>query len=213
MNKIENKYSVCESCGKEFDQIKHICNGQNYYSHFRICPSCREMQKIKMKKDRAKINCTIPYEPTEKEKQIKHFYETHQTPVFISGIHKKTRKFAIAISLHYFFSHLENTNENQFLVFVAPNKKVARKTFEIIKKLCPKELICDINDKYLIIETFSYGLIVVLNNWNKDFFKNKDILCLTIENGKNASDYVNNLYGKEFENTKVLIISKRQNYF
>lgn len=172
-----NQFSVCSSCGKQFEQIFYP--EQNRYSNFKTCPVCRRKKDVEQTKkieEREEAVAILPFKPFPWQKKAGQDFEKCRFQVIAAANRCGKDRYTVMTGIKYF---VECLNENRHVTKpeyvpavywwqIAPTEKIAKQNWRELRKYMPKEWIVGVSDSTFTMQTIGGGVIEVRSAYSPE---------------------------------------------
>ena len=182
--------SVCPECGIKFDQ--YLIGEQNRYTEFKKCPKCRRTKKgDDPVLDAEVIKVTLDYTPHPAQ-QLFHD-STARFRVLNCGSRFGKDRSSTMESIAYFLACLNEDRDTDMIPsvywwIIAPTERMAKQNWNELKRYFPKELVVDVSNSGMMLQTVYGGLIEVRSAYDPESLVGVGLDAVTITEAARIAD-------------------------
>ncbi|MEE1492303.1 MAG: hypothetical protein UGF45_09935 [Massilioclostridium sp.] len=187
-----DQYGTCEICGKRFEQ--YLMESRNCYSSFRKCPEHRKAGRKKKSTDdplQEVLGIQLDYVPHEKQ-ALFHSSEARFRVLNCGSRFGKDRATNME-AIKYFCECLNEDRPTDMIPsvywwIVAPTEKMAKQNWNELKRYFPKDLVVDVSNSTMSLQTVYGGLIEVRSAYDPESLVGVGLDIVTITEAARISD-------------------------
>lgn len=171
------QWSICPCCGEQFEQ--YLIADQNRYTSFKKCPNCRQAHRKKVVKSSATadnsaietLNVCIDYTPHEKQKLVHKSIARFR--LINAGARFGKDRCSMMCLIEYFLKCLNEDRKTDMIPsvyawLIAPTERIAKQNWNELKRYFPKDLIADVSNSTMSMQTVYGGLIEVRSAYDPE---------------------------------------------
>lgn len=182
--------AVCPDCGAEFDQLLDELN--NRYTNFKKCPKCRHKKKgDNPELDEQVTRVLLDYTPHPKQ-QLFHNSKA-RFRVLNCGSRFGKDRCSNAEGIRSFLDCLNEDRPTSMIPsvywwIIAPTERMAKQNWNELKRYFPKELVVDISNSSMSLQTVYGGLIEVRSAYDPESLVGVGLDIATITEAARIAD-------------------------
>ena len=181
---------ICEICGEEFNQ--DLMYGRHEYSNFKKCHKCKKKKKgDDLELDTEVTRVTLEYTPHPKQ-QIFHDSKA-RFRVLNCGSRFGKDRCTTAEAIKYFLDCLNEDRPTSMIPsvywwIIAPTERMAKQNWNELKRYFPKELVVDVSNSGMVLQTVYGGLIEVRSAYDPESLVGVGLDIVTITEAARIAD-------------------------
>lgn len=181
---------ICPECGQKFDQL--LMTEKNCYSSFRKCPSCRHKKKgDDLLADAEIMRVTLDYTPHPAQQKF-HDSKARFRVLNCGSRFGKDRSSTME-SITYYLACLNEDRDTSMIPsvywwIIAPTERMAKQNWNELKRYFPKELVVDVSNSGMMLQTVYGGLIEIRSAYDPESLVGVGLDIVTITEAARIAD-------------------------
>lgn len=181
--------SCCPSCGKKFDQL--LITEKNRYSTFKKCPSCRKTKKGDDPLADEILSVQLEYTPHPSQALFHN--STARFRVLNCGSRFGKDRCSTMESIKYYLACLNEERDASVIPsvywwIIAPTERMAKQNWNELKRYFPKDLVVDVSNSGMMLQTIYGGLIEVRSAYDPESLVGVGLDIVTITEAARIAD-------------------------
>lgn len=181
-----NQFSKCSRCGERFEQF--LIEDQNRYTAFKTCPKCRKKKKTN---ETDTITVTLDYTPHPAQQKFHN--SNARFRVLDCGSRFGKDRCSTMESIDYFLKCLNEDRPTSMIPsvywwIIAPTERMAKQNWNELKKYFPRDLIEEVSNAGMSMQTKWGGLIEVRSAYDPESLVGVGLDLVTITEAARIAD-------------------------
>lgn len=181
--------SRCPECGKDFEQL--LITEKNRYSSFAKCPSCRHKKKGDDPIADEVMQVQLEYTPHPAQALFHNSIARFR--VLNCGSRFGKDRCSTMESIKYYLACLNEDRDTSMIPsvywwIIAPTERMAKQNWNELKRYFPKELVVDVSNSGMMLQTVYGGLIEVRSAYDPESLVGVGLDIVTITEAARISD-------------------------
>lgn len=181
--------SVCEVCGNKFEQL--YITKQKRFTNFKKCGSCKTKKKMDAVDIDEVVNITLHYTPHQAQRK---FHDSKaRFRVLNCGSRFGKDRCTTMEAISYFVECLNENRSDDMIPtvywwIVAPTETMAKQNWNELKRYFPRDLIVDLSNSGMMMQTVNGGLIEVRSAYDPESLVGVGLDIVTITEAARIAD-------------------------